>query len=1268
MFYLSRLFSGHSLRFLLLLAAAILLAAGIWYLGPFTGFGTTRPLASVSARLLCIVAVVFCLARLWWRIPLFLLIALTASVIVWVIGPWLLAGKSYPLASVTVRLAIVLAIWLLALLYAAWLFMLAALADPTLLTRFSFHKHHESTPENFEAIGRKIRHAEAMTNKARTQWRRWWTALLPGYLPETMPWYVMLGSEGAGKTSLIVTSGQDFPLPEQLNRTERENSPTTNCECWFGNNALFLDTAGKYLSEDDSADNEWQYLLKALHKSRTREGINGAILAVSCTEILQGGSKDILTLATRIRTRLDELRQTLGIHFPVYVVITQLDRLKGFEPWFRSLTQDMRDQVWGVTFPWGEMIHTGTPDLQAKISEELALLQQRLAGTIHPRQQEEYVLSDRKEMYAFPLDFQLLCTALSDFLQQAFFSSRYDETQFCASFRGVYFTSACQTADSLLVNNTSVVTRWRNYFSPSAKETSICCAEKIIQTEAPHARMVWSKHYFLKQLFADVIVGDATLVARNFAEEARYRLRRIMGHVLLIMLAAVLINGFYSSYSNNQRYLDVVSAATRTLESKVVALKQLPSDMMLPKILNMARQLPDFGDLNVQAPPVNYRYGLYTGTAVTTHAERVYRFMLRSFFLPAIQHQATVSLIAALQSQDNEQTYDALKIYLGIYGQGDADKKALIQAITEQWDIADKLTAWEDSRIFVFHLQALMRYPEWLSQGDKMNDALIHQARTLLGQRSLNARLYQRVKSEELAQSMEPMTLERMTGDLSEKILTVKDEALAQDGIPGFFTKAGYLSLIKKKFLYRIMQLAREDEWIMGLHPDAAISPLETRDGVLRLYLREYAEYWNRFLDSIQLITLDGTASASASPLSSDIYVLRILASSGSPLIQLAQQAVEQTTLVAKDKTLSDVLESTVANNYRLTGQAKKWNDLGDYTLQKLTQREVDDRFRALREFVGGNTGAQGSAGAMADMSGSQMNKLTAMLSELYTLFVVTNNSISQGDTPIMPDTGTAMGIQAQTWPNPFRSIISPFLTAASEKVEIQALVSNSQNIDSNLGEICRSTLENRYPFADVAAEVNLQDFENFFARDGLVDSWFKQNLASKVDTSQSEWHYKGTTEAGNLAFFQQVAQIRSAFFASDSGKKMTMTPTLSVVNLDPAIVQLNVGINGNQYRYVHGPIIPWMFQWPASGSVSTLTISAMPTSRGNNSATALNGPWALFRWIEGATQKHLSENGELLLTRFINKRRVDFSLSGVSGNNQSYSDLLHHFHCPAQQ
>jgi type VI secretion system protein ImpL len=1267
MSYLSRFFSARNLKFLILLACAFVIAAAIWYLGPFSGFGNVHPLESIGARCLCIAAAWLWLARLWWRIPYFLPLALTLSVLVWVAGPWLLAGKSYPLASGTRRLIIIAVIWLVVLIYALWLLIVTLIHNPALLNRLKgLSQPVEKTAEKHLEITRQIRHAVALTGRVRTHWKRWWTMLLPGKLADTVPWYVLLGAQGSGKTSLIVTSGQDFPLPEQLSRMAQENSPTAHCECWFGNDALFLDTAGKYVSDDDpAAAEEWQHLLKTLHKYRARDGINGAIVAIPAADFLQRGKEARLRLATQLRARLDELRQQLGVHFPVYVVVTKVDQLIGFEPWFRSMTHQTRDQVWGVTFPWGEMIHTSTGGLQQTITRELKALQLRLASTIHPRQQEEYSLNDRKAMYTFPLDFQLLCNEVGDFLQQAFFSSRYDETQFCASFRGIYFTSSCQQADTQLHNHKTVVSRWRNFFSSDKQEIPAFSAEHNAQEDLqPQA---WGRHYFLKHFFAEVIVKDAGLAMHNFREEARFRLQRLFSHAALLVLALILFSGLMTSYGNNSRYLDTVIAKIRPLEAAVARLKQLPDNNVLAGLLSMSQKLPDHSSLNLLEPTLDYRYGLYTGKAVATHAHSLYRFMLLRFFLPSLQNQATASLTAALQAKDDADLYNALKIYLGLFNQGNAPRDWLIGAVTQQWEVLDKLAPYGDDSVFQQHLAQLLAQDDWMQYSQKADPVLIAQARASLGQHTLNARLYQRIKTEGLALAPEPMTLDKMTGDTETQIFTVNDETLARDGIPGFFTRAGYQLLIKKKFLYLITRLQREDEWVMGSRKETLVDPLTTREGVLRLYLREYSSWWNRFLDSIQLMPLDTAAAGSNSPLAGDIYLLRILASSNSPLVNLANTAVEQTTLIQNDKALPELLDlgnNRVTNN-RLVNQAKKLDDAADYQIKKMTRSEVDEKFRGLREFVTGQGSPLSLEGGMGGLPGSQLNKLSSTLSELYTLFVVTSSSINNGDTPMMPDTSKRIGIQAQTWPNPFRAIIEPFLNGASEKVEAQVLTSNSKNVDSNLGEVCRNTLASRYPFQNSVQEVNLHDFEQFFARDGLVDSWFKQNLADKVDTSQPVWRYKGTTEEGNLAFFQHVAQIRNAFFTSENGKKMQLSPTLSIVYMDPAIVQLNMNIAGSQSHYIHGPVMPWLFNWPGNNGATNININALPALTGSASPVAINSPWALFRWMDSAAQKKTVDDTNTLLTFYIDKRRLDITLGGMVSDNRSLSALLQDFQCP---
>jgi type VI secretion system protein ImpL len=48
---------------------------------------------------------------------------------------------------------------------------------------------------------------------------------------------------------------------------------------------------------------------------------------------------------------LHELRERLGVRFPVYVLFTKADLLAGFTEVFEGLPKEERDQVWGFTLP-----------------------------------------------------------------------------------------------------------------------------------------------------------------------------------------------------------------------------------------------------------------------------------------------------------------------------------------------------------------------------------------------------------------------------------------------------------------------------------------------------------------------------------------------------------------------------------------------------------------------------------------------------------------------------------------------------------------------------------------------------------------------------------------------------------------------------------------------------------------------------------------------------------------------------------------------------
>ena len=163
---------------------------------------------------------------------------------------------------------------------------------------------------------------------------------------------MIIGASGSGKTTALANSGLQFPQPtasvkrryavSAARATVTGGLPTKPC-CWTPPGAIPPE------SEQAQDASEWLKFMGLLRKYRRRQPINGVIVTVSISDLLTQ-STDSRQQAVNLRQRLSELHEQLGIRFPVYVLVTKADLLKGFRAWFAGYDKAQRDQIWGFTF------------------------------------------------------------------------------------------------------------------------------------------------------------------------------------------------------------------------------------------------------------------------------------------------------------------------------------------------------------------------------------------------------------------------------------------------------------------------------------------------------------------------------------------------------------------------------------------------------------------------------------------------------------------------------------------------------------------------------------------------------------------------------------------------------------------------------------------------------------------------------------------------------------------------------------------------------
>ncbi|MBU1948766.1 MAG: hypothetical protein KJ927_08655 [Candidatus Eisenbacteria bacterium] len=205
-----------------------------------------------------------------------------------------------------------------------------------------------------------------------------------------LPWYMIIGPPAVGKTTLLKKSGLNFPYadPKRNDPSVKGVGGTRNCDWWFAEEAVILDTAGRYVlpvEEDDSQ--EWLGFLDLLRRHRGRKPINGLLVAVSIEDLVKGGIEAVEEHAKKIRTRIDELINRLGISFPVYLVFTKCDLIRGFVEYYGDINKDQRASVWGATI---SRDRSATETAEDIFRAEMALLEQQLLNARIPRQAAGY--------------------------------------------------------------------------------------------------------------------------------------------------------------------------------------------------------------------------------------------------------------------------------------------------------------------------------------------------------------------------------------------------------------------------------------------------------------------------------------------------------------------------------------------------------------------------------------------------------------------------------------------------------------------------------------------------------------------------------------------------------------------------------------------------------------------------------------------------------------------------------------------------------------
>ncbi|MFS8070705.1 MAG: type VI secretion system membrane subunit TssM, partial [Byssovorax sp.] len=253
----------------------------------------------------------------------------------------------------------------------------------------------------------------------------------------SLPWYVIIGPPGAGKTTALKHSGLIFPHQDAGGGGGvRGVGGTRNCDWWFTNEAILLDTAGRYTTESDDRE-EWIAFLQMLRRYRTKRPINGVLVAISVADLIDAIEQQLEATGKKLRARIDEVMTQLQMVVPVYVLFTKVDLIAGFNEFFGDLRKSDRSQAWGTTLKLDMVKNEPGRIFDAEFDV--------LCGQVHARSLKRLAMERSREarerIFQFPLEFSGMKRNLSELIAATFQVNSFQGTPI---FRGFYFTSGTQ--------------------------------------------------------------------------------------------------------------------------------------------------------------------------------------------------------------------------------------------------------------------------------------------------------------------------------------------------------------------------------------------------------------------------------------------------------------------------------------------------------------------------------------------------------------------------------------------------------------------------------------------------------------------------------------------------------------------------------------------------------------------------------------------------------------------------------------------------------
>jgi type VI secretion system protein ImpL len=1002
-----------------------------------------------------------------------------------------------------------------------------------------------------------------------------------------LPAIVLIGESGSTKTSTVVNSGLDVELLAGHVFQDNAVAPTPAVNLWLAGRIVIAELSGKLLNDPAS----WSRLQRRLQPVKGVVGSGGQAprAALVCFDIetltRSGSAEAAIAAARKLRQKLGEIAEKLGINLPVYALFTRMDRVPFFLEYVRNLSVEDARQVLGASLPLSTLARgTGYAEQEtARLNQAFDDLTRSLCDARPDLLSREHESSLLPAVYEFPREFRKLRATVVTFLTELCRPSQLTVGPFL---RGFYFSGI----RPVIVNEAAPPARPE----PQASAAAEIAATRIMRVGAhqpqhmsPTPQFIGARKVpqwvFLGHLFERVLLQDRLAMGASGSSTKTSMWRRVL-LVTASLLCIVCAIGWTVSFFNNRGLERDVKQASAAAGAAETAAGSVASVESLRGLDSLRQTLLVLTDHKRNGTPFGYRWGLYAGDDLYPRVYSLYFANFKKALFGQTQGALleTLRRLPATPGPEYAPVYDALKAYLITTSNHDkSTREFLSPVLLNRWSAdrnvgADRLALAQKQ--FDFYADELKLANPYASENDSL---AVDRARRYLAQFAGFERVYQAMLAD-AAKSSPLINFNRQFPGSAEVVVDAKDVA-------GAFSKAGF------EFMTAAMRAPDRyfsgERWVLGDQGAVNVERANLEQKLQARYHADFLAQWRAYLGAASVVRYKDLKDAAQK--------LNAISGNLSPLLSMLCLASQHVS----------VAEPAVANSFQ--------------PVTAVTPAGCADRY-------------------IAPANQNYMNSLVTLQASLESAAQTPSNEAATSQSMTQ---ATAAKIAARQLAQTFRIDPEGHVDSAVLKLLLDP-IANAEALIRSVGPaelnakgkgLCgqMSAVWRKYPFNPAAtAQANVAEVNALFRRpDGALWTLYDTSL-QKLLVKQGAGYVPNPAGGvaltpGFVSFFNQAAALSEALYAGNTpDPHFTYTlkplPSEGIPNIGITLV-----LDGQTLTYAGGAAAPRQFQWKAAEPhdfKSTLRI-------GGNPADWLSGQglWAVFHFFDQAERALPAESGQIL-------------------------------------